>query len=117
MFNYLLRRRLLRLSLFFPLVLLTTGCSRGDDSNINTGNKTDSGNENQLAAEQTVVTKTLMVDSQRCTGCGKCSRFDPEHFSFNPAIGKAVVISQDNLESNDLHFAISACQDRAIALK
>ncbi len=117
MFRYLISRgRFTRLLFFLPVLFLTTGCSRGDSGLATSGTKIDNGDDKSLL-EQPAANKTVVVDGQRCTGCGKCSRFDPEHFSFDSVARKAVVISQDNLESDNLRFAISACQDRAIALK
>lgn len=111
----LFQKNLKRLLVLLPVLFLTTGCSK-DDASLSSGGG-DSLKNSQGAIEQATVSKILAVDNYRCTGCGKCSRFDPEHFSFNSETRKAVVVSQDNLESNDLRFAISACQDRAIALK
>ena len=114
-----LKKIISKIFLFLPLAFLTSACSVNSSNNAASNNealvnkdKSEKYSNNQLAVE-----KNIVIDNQRCTGCGKCSRFDAEHFSFNEKIGKAVVISQENLGSNNLSFAISACQDRAIALK
>lgn len=75
------------------------------------------GAKDKLTNSVKTVQKTLLVNEQRCTGCGKCSRFDSEHFSFDNNTRKAKVISQENLSSNKLTMAISACHDRAISLE
>jgi len=62
-----------------------------------------------------VELKALSILGDRCRGCGKCVRIDPEHFEMNGRVAK--VISSKNLDSASLKMAINNCMDRAILLK
>lgn len=63
-----------------------------------------------------VQTKKLSIDD-KCIGCGKCARFDKEHFAMDYNSRKAIVISNKNLETTNLKNAISVCPVDAITLK
>ena len=61
--------------------------------------------------------KKIKVDQVKCIGCGACVGIDPEHFDFDDS-GLSSVISQDNLESEDLKQVIDgACPTGAITLE
>ncbi len=57
---------------------------------------------------------SLNVDPNRCRGCGRCVGIDPEHFEMTG--NTAQVISKNNLDSQSLSSAISACPADAINL-
>ncbi len=57
----------------------------------------------------------LSVLSNRCRGCGKCVRLDPDHFEISNRI--AVVTSSNNLDSSNLVIAINNCPAQAIILE
>lgn len=57
----------------------------------------------------------LSVLSNRCRGCGKCIRLDPEHFEISGQV--AIVTSSNNLDSSNLVFAINNCPTQAIVLE
>jgi len=57
---------------------------------------------------------SLNVDPDRCRGCGRCVGIDPEHFEMNSNV--AQVISENNLDSQSLTSAISACPADSINL-
>ena len=59
--------------------------------------------------------KQIIVDDEKCIGCGACVAIDSEHFDFNED-GLSQVISQDNLESENLANAISSCPVNAIKI-
>lgn len=63
----------------------------------------------------TTIFQKLSVITNRCRGCGKCTRIDPEHFEM--INGKSSVISTKNLDSQNLKLAINNCPDRAIILE
>ena len=88
--------------------------STGSTENINSENNTNTKQENVIV-DTKVIDKKISI-SQRCRGCGKCANIDPEHFSLNQTTRKAEVISQNNLESNNLQVAMSMCQERAITI-
>jgi len=58
----------------------------------------------------------LQIDGHKCIGCGKCVRFDPEHFSFDSGTRRAVVALSSNLSSSALAVAINICPTKAIIL-
>ncbi|MBE6140441.1 MAG: ferredoxin [Firmicutes bacterium] len=59
--------------------------------------------------------KTLKVNENTCIGCGACIAIDPEHFDFNDNLSQ--VISNDNLDSNNLINAIESCPTNAINIE
>ncbi|HWS48847.1 MAG TPA: ferredoxin [Candidatus Methanoperedens sp.] len=84
------------------------------------GNKAQDNSESNLSASSDKITsevdvKALSILGDRCRGCGKCVRIDPEHFEMNGRVAK--VISSKNLGSTNLKMAINNCQDEAILLK
>jgi ferredoxin len=78
-------------------------------------NKTTLNNEE--GNNEQVEFKKLSVLTNKCRGCGKCTRIDPAHFEINLQTGKAMVISSTNLESESLTLAIQSCPDSAISLE
>lgn len=52
--------------------------------------------------------KKIVVNTDQCISCGACVALDPEHFEFDDS-GLSVVISQENLESEELMNAIESC--------
>lgn len=85
---------------------------------------TDKTNDNNLSnqnlnqTDENVDTTTfqkLSVLTNRCRGCGKCTRLDPEHFEM--INGKSSIISTKNLDSQALKLAINNCPDQAIILE
>ena len=59
--------------------------------------------------------KKVNVSQDRCIGCGACVAIDPEHFEFNEE-GKSSVITNENLESENLVNAIESCPTSAIEM-
>lgn len=57
--------------------------------------------------------KKLYVNEDACIGCGACVSIDPEHFDFNDD-GLSEVISQENIESEDVKNALESCPTNAI---
>lgn len=96
------------------LALVLTGCTDNEDQNQSAYDES-SQNDNQIANEE-FSQHTLMVDEYKCSGCGKCIRFDPDHFVFNGVSRKAEVISNKNLDTENLTLAIAVCRDRAISI-
>lgn len=62
-----------------------------------------------------VVYQKLSLLSNRCRGCGKCVRIDPQHFEISGQV--AIVISSNNLNSSNLAMAINNCPGQAIVLE
>ena len=59
--------------------------------------------------------KKLVVDSINCIGCGACVGIDPKHFDFDDS-GLSNVISQEDLNDENINEAIAACPVSAISL-
>ena len=57
--------------------------------------------------------KKLYVNEDACIGCGACVSIDPEHFDFNDE-GLSNIISNENIESEDVVNAIESCPTNAI---
>lgn len=86
----------------------------------------DNGKENEIENKLTngeegnteeIEYKILSILTNKCRGCGRCTRIDPAHFEMNPETNKAMVISTTNLDSENLALAIQSCPDGAIGLK
>ena len=60
--------------------------------------------------------KKLIVDQVKCIGCGACVGIDPDHFDFEDS-GLSSVISQDNLETEELAQAVEGCPTGAINIE
>ncbi|MFA7170791.1 MAG: ferredoxin [Candidatus Paceibacterota bacterium] len=75
----------------------------------------NSGNDDKVAVADTLQTN-LSVSANKCRGCGKCVQIDPEHFALDVENRVAIVISNDNLESESLASAEKACYDSAIII-
>ncbi|MFA7301630.1 MAG: ferredoxin [Candidatus Shapirobacteria bacterium] len=82
------------------------------NSTVGTDNSTD--NQDSIGVQKDYQKLAVLAD--RCRGCGKCTRIDPEHFELNRNTRKAMVISATNLDSANLSMAINNCPDRAITL-
>lgn len=60
--------------------------------------------------------KKVNVDQVKCIGCGACVGIDPEHFDFEDS-GLSTVISQENLETEELQQAVEGCPTGAISVE
>jgi len=60
--------------------------------------------------------KKIKVNPEACIGCGACVAIDPEHFEFNDE-GLSSVISNENLETDELKNAIASCPVSVIKLE
>lgn len=97
--------------LFFAVVIVAGVMVRSKLAQVSS----DGSNTDQ--SQTKTIYSDLKIIPERCTGCGKCIRFDTEHFSFNMTSRKAEVISNKNLDSENLKTAVSVCQTNAIVLK
>lgn len=59
--------------------------------------------------------KKVKVTLEQCIGCGACVAIDPEHFDFDDE-GRSNVISNENIESENLTNAIESCPTSAISI-
>ena len=56
-----------------------------------------------------------IIVNENCIGCGACIAIDDNHFDFNED-GFSNVISNENLDTDELKNAISSCPVNAIKL-
>ena len=105
------RKQIFLLLPIVSLVLLTACTTEDTTNNVNQNNDQE---QTQIDSSSSVVDQELTLDTHKCIGCGRCSRFDQEHFTQSGEI--ASVVSQDNLESQNLQTAISACPVDAIKI-
>lgn len=59
--------------------------------------------------------KKIKVTLEQCIGCGACVAIDPEHFDFDDE-GRSNVISNENMENENLTNAIESCPTSAISI-
>ena len=60
--------------------------------------------------------KKIILDENSCIGCGACISLDPEHFTFSDD-GLSMVISENNLNTEDLKNAVESCPTNAIVIE
>lgn len=92
-------------------VLLGGNKEKADD----VAGSVQNGSDDKIAASTASVTE-LTVSANRCRGCGKCVRIDPEHFAMDVENRSAIVISTDNLSSESLQLAANNCEGNAIII-
>ena len=61
--------------------------------------------------------KEIKVDETTCIGCGACIACASSNFDFDNERGISKVISQENIESDDVQQAIAACPVGAITIE
>lgn len=59
--------------------------------------------------------KKLIVKDDTCIGCGACVAIDASHFDFNEN-GLSEVISNDNLDTDEVKNAMNSCPVNAIKI-
>lgn len=77
---------------------------------------TPGGNGDDQIASSDAIASDLTIDANRCRGCGKCVRIDPEHFALDVENREAIVISTDNLSAESLQLAANNCEGGAIII-
>ena len=60
--------------------------------------------------------KKIVVDHNKCIGCGICVGTDPNHFDYEDS-GLSHPISQENIEDASVQEAINACPVAAISIE
>ena len=56
----------------------------------------------------------LFINKEACIGCGACVAIDSEHFDFGDD-GLSQVISNENIETDEVENAIASCPTNAIS--
>ncbi len=95
------------ISLCFVIVIITITKNINENKTKNIPIELNTTQQNEVNTKITI--------SNKCIGCGKCYRIDPEHFAMQNR-RTAVVKSNNNLNSNNLKIAISNCPVNAISL-
>lgn len=102
-------------------ILLLVLINQNDNSANTKGNllneistKSSSISKNDQTVSQDININNLSVAPNRCRGCGRCAIVDAEHFKMKSGI--AIVISQENLNTNSLTSAVRVCPTNAITL-
>jgi ferredoxin len=80
--------------------------------NVDSTNNVNQNNKNEVVNDEIANTKVLSVDGNKCIGCGKCARTAASNFEMEK--GKAVVISQENIDSSNVTKAVRGCPGQAI---
>lgn len=70
-----------------------------------------SDNQDQILDNQTSEEKTISI-WHGCIGCGKCAQISPSNFSMWGR--EAIVISQENADSDEVQMAVKRCPARMI---
>lgn len=81
----------------------------------NTSNAANTDNTDKAAVSEAEAT-SLTVSANKCRGCGKCVRIDPEHFAMDVENRVAIVIKTDDLDSEELQLAANNCEGGAIII-
>jgi len=103
--------------LFFNVLFLSACGSNQNSQSVTTPSAgSDNSDSDQSGISQEMIDKTIVINANRCSGCGRCAQIDSEHFSFDRSARKGVVISQENADSSNLRMAIAMCRDQAISL-
>lgn len=114
-----------KLKIILPIVLVSSSVfvlfqikntSKSIFNQINNQpNNSTSNNNSTDELNFSIQFQKLNIISNRCRGCGKCVRLDPDHFEMQRNI--AVVTSSQNLNSSNLKLAINNCPASAIILE
>lgn len=108
-----------KVAMFLALLgaLFLTGCNDEKEPTA----KVESINEEPQNDSQPVVSdneisnqQELVLDTNKCIGCGKCAKIATANFKMNGR--KAEIISQENLENENVQKAIESCPVNAIKL-
>jgi len=86
--------------------------SSKDNSSVSISSNT---NTDEIKKIDVDTWKKLTISS-KCIWCGHCVRFSSTNFSFDRASHKAIVISQDNMDSSWVQQAIDRCPAQAISI-
>ena len=92
----------------------TTTPTNSPEWNLTSATWTSSASGDTLT-QNNWIKKELKIASN-CVGCGHCVRFAVNNFKMNYSTHKAEVISQDNINWNDVANAISRCPVDAISI-
>ncbi len=90
-------------------IFFLTGCNSKNESEEKIESiQEESPDDSQLdISNETSEQQKLTLDTNKCIGCGKCARIAPSNFEMDNR--KADVISQENLESENVQQAIKNC--------
>lgn len=61
------------------------------------------------------MAKTVVVDEEKCSGCGTCAAIAEDCFALDDDTEKAKVISQTACSEDQIQEAIDTCPEEAIS--
>ncbi len=61
------------------------------------------------------MAKTVVVDQEKCSGCGTCAAIAEDCFALDDDIEKATVTSQTACSEDQIQEAIDTCPEEAIS--
>jgi ferredoxin len=68
----------------------------------------------QVKNNKIILKIMIIIDQEKCSGCGLCETLCPVIFKLNSELGKAEVISQEVCDC-DLQNVIASCPSGAIS--
>ena len=107
-----------KIKIILPLILVSSSAFILFKVKTNSYNSTTTQGSNIKSTDQATTPTTfqkLIVQANRCIGCGRCAGIDPSHFQIINNI--STVISSTNLNSQNLTLAINNCPVQAISLQ
>ena len=104
------------MAVFGAIVLVVFGSALSADRSKTEDSSASAGGNGDKMTASDVARSDLSVSANKCRGCGKCVRIDPEHFALDVENRVAIVISTENLDSEPLQLAINNCNDAAILI-
>lgn len=104
------------LAAFGAIALVVFGSAlSGERGKAEDGSSRGDGGGDKIATAD-AARSDLSVSANKCRGCGKCVRIDPEHFALDVENRTAIVTSMENLETEALQSAVRNCGDAAIVI-
>jgi len=99
------------------VIFIITITRKPEEKTTNIDQSINTAKNNYVETNNTQQSETdlKITISNKCIGCGKCYRIDPEHFSMQNR-RTAIVKSNNNTNSSKLKTAMSNCPVNAISL-
>ena len=113
-----LKKSLKFFNIFVCIMLIQslTACSTDDTAETSKTSINTNDDNKSLETSQEESKFSSLIITHKCIGCGRCSMTDPEHFAQYSRNSKAIVKSQNNLDSKKIAQAIRICPTKSIKL-
>ena len=106
-----MKKKLIIASLALSLPLISA-CTKDNSANQGGAQKQQQKGHVQIDVQEQI----LAINGLRCIGCGRCANIAPKNFEMDRASGKALVVSQANLDSLEVQKAIEECPTQVLSL-